>query len=43
MACLAREPDDRPTPVELLAQLELLLDTLPKPWLSKLKPRRRRR
>jgi serine/threonine protein kinase len=43
MACLAREPGDRPTPVELLAQLELLLDTLPKPWLSKLKPRRGRR
>jgi serine/threonine-protein kinase len=43
MACLAREPDDRPTPVELLAQLEVLLDTLPKPWLSKLKPRPGRR
>jgi len=42
-ACLARNPDDRPTPGELLAQLELLLDTLPKPWLSKLKPRRGRR
>ena len=40
MACLARDPGERPAPAELLGALELLLDTLPKPWLSKLKPRR---
>jgi serine/threonine protein kinase len=43
MACLAREPDERPRPAELLAELELVLDALPKPWLSKLKPRPGRR
>jgi serine/threonine protein kinase len=43
MACLAPEPDERPKPTELLAELESGLASLPKPWLSKLKPRRGRR
>ncbi len=43
MACLAPESDERPTPLELLAELESELARLPKPWLSKLKPRPGRR
>jgi serine/threonine protein kinase len=39
MSCLAPEPADRPSPVELASQLELVLDALPKPRISKLKPR----
>lgn len=39
MSCLARDPADRPTAGELADQLELVLDGLPKPRLSKLKPR----
>jgi hypothetical protein len=42
MACLRRDPAQRPTPAELGAQLERVLDALPGPKLSKLKPRRRR-
>lgn len=43
MACLAPEPAARPRPAELLAELESGLVSLPKPWLSKLKPRPGRR
>jgi hypothetical protein len=43
MACLAPEPDERPTPTELLAELESGLARLPRPWLAKLKPRPGRR
>jgi serine/threonine-protein kinase len=39
MACLAQDPTDRPTPAEVAAQLELVLASLPKPKISKLKPR----
>ena len=39
MACLARDPTGRPTADELADQLEVVLDGLPKPQLSKLKPR----
>jgi serine/threonine-protein kinase len=42
LSCLAPDPADRPTPAELAAQLELVLDALPKPHISKLKPRLRR-
>jgi serine/threonine protein kinase len=42
MSCLAFDPAERPTAAELAAELELALDALPKPWVSKLKPRRRR-
>jgi hypothetical protein len=42
MACLAHGPADRPTPAEVAAQLELVLAGLPKPRISKLKPRLRR-
>jgi serine/threonine protein kinase len=38
-ACLAPDPADRPTPAEVAEQLELVLDALPKPRISKLKPR----
>ena len=41
MSCLAYEPTDRPTAHELFSELEQLQDELPKPWLSKLKPRTR--
>ena len=40
MAGLAHDPADRPTPVELSEALEPVLAALPKPWVSKLKPRR---
>jgi serine/threonine protein kinase len=39
MACLAPDPRDRPAPAELAGELELVLDALPKPRISKLKPR----
>lgn len=39
MACLARDPAGRPTPAEVAEQLELVLEGLPKPRISKLKPR----
>jgi serine/threonine protein kinase len=39
MACLAHDPTHRPTPAEVAAQLELVLATLPKPKISRLKPR----
>ena len=39
MSSLAPEPEDRPAPVELATELELVLDALPKPRISKLKPR----
>ncbi len=39
MSCLAHDPAARPTAGELADQLELVLDRLPKPRLSKLKPR----
>jgi serine/threonine protein kinase len=41
MACLAREPAARPTPAELGDRLQRVLQDLPKPKLSSLKPRRR--
>ena len=42
MASLAYDPADRPTPAELGDALEPVLAALPKPWVSKLKPRRGR-
>ncbi|MCD6015377.1 MAG: protein kinase [Solirubrobacterales bacterium] len=41
LSCLAPDPADRPSAAELAAQLELVLDALPRPKLSKLKPRLR--
>ena len=40
-SCLEPDPADRPTAAELAAELEPALDALPRPWVSKLKPRRR--
>jgi eukaryotic-like serine/threonine-protein kinase len=42
MACLAHHPGARPAPGEIADQLELVLEGLPKPRISKLKPRLRR-
>jgi serine/threonine protein kinase len=39
LACLARDPKRRPTPAEIADRLELVLEALPRPKLSKLKPR----
>ena len=39
MACLAYEPQARPTPAEVAERLEHVLGGLPKPRLSRLKPR----
>jgi eukaryotic-like serine/threonine-protein kinase len=39
MACLAREPAERPAPADVSAAIEPLLEALPKPRLSRLKPR----
>jgi eukaryotic-like serine/threonine-protein kinase len=39
MSCLAHEPSPRPKPHELAAVLEPVLGALPKPRLSRLKPR----
>jgi eukaryotic-like serine/threonine-protein kinase len=41
LACLAERPDDRPTPAMVAAELEPVLAALPKPRLSRLKPRTR--
>ena len=41
MACLARDPAARPTPAELGDRLQLVLEDLPRPRMSSLKPRRR--
>ncbi len=41
-ACLTRDPDRRPAPAAVTAELEQRLAALPQPWLSKFKPRRRR-
>ncbi|MGH2990763.1 MAG: serine/threonine-protein kinase [Solirubrobacterales bacterium] len=43
MACLARDPIDRPAPAEIADRLELVLEGLPKPKISRLKPRPARR
>jgi eukaryotic-like serine/threonine-protein kinase len=40
MSCLAFDPAERPAAAELAAELEPVLDALPRPWVSKLKPRR---
>ena len=40
MACLARDPAARPAPGELGDRLQLVLQEMPKPRLSSLKPRR---
>jgi serine/threonine protein kinase len=42
LACLAHDPTDRPTPGEVADALEVVLDRLPRPKISKLKPRVRR-
>jgi hypothetical protein len=40
MSCLAYHAADRPTASELSAMLEPVYSALPRPWISKLKPRR---
>jgi eukaryotic-like serine/threonine-protein kinase len=42
MACLAFDPAARPSPAEMAARFEPVLDALPGPRISKLKPRMRR-
>jgi serine/threonine protein kinase len=42
MSCLAFDQQDRPSSAQVAAELEPELDALPKPRLSKLKPRRTR-
>jgi serine/threonine-protein kinase len=42
MACLARDPAERPAAAEVAAELEPVLESLPKPKISRLKPRIRR-
>ena len=39
LACLAHEPAQRPTAAEVADRLEPVLAALPKPRLSRLKPR----
>jgi serine/threonine protein kinase len=39
MACLAYDPSDRPSPAEVAARLEPVLAGLPKPRISRLRPR----
>ena len=39
MACLAADPGARPSPADVAAELELVLHALPRPKISKLKPR----
>jgi serine/threonine protein kinase len=39
MACLVREPGARPSPAEVAARLEPVLESLPKMRIAKLKPR----
>lgn len=41
MACLAPDPERRPAPAEVAAALEPVLEALPKPRLSRMKPRLR--
>jgi eukaryotic-like serine/threonine-protein kinase len=43
MSCLIFDPAERPTAAQLAARLEPALEALPRPWVSKLKPRRRLR
>jgi serine/threonine protein kinase len=40
MSCLEYDPLERPTAAELAAALEPVFAGLPRPWISKLKPRR---
>ena len=40
LSCLDEDPGRRPAPVAVLAELEAGLAELPKPWVSKLRPRR---
>jgi len=42
MACLARDPAQRPSPAAVADDLEIVLEGLPGPKISKLKPRVRR-
>lgn len=42
LACLAHDPAERPTPGDVADALELVLERLPRPKISKLKPRLRR-
>jgi serine/threonine protein kinase len=42
MACLARDPEARPEPAEVADRFEQVLGELPRPRLSRLKPRVRR-
>jgi eukaryotic-like serine/threonine-protein kinase len=39
IACLAPDPSERPAPAHVLPVLEAALADLPRPWVSKLKPR----
>jgi serine/threonine protein kinase len=39
MACLVRDPDARPEPAEVAGRFEQVLEELPRPRLSRLKPR----
>ena len=39
VACLEPDPSARPTPTDVLQVLEVAFADLPRPWLSKLKPR----
>jgi serine/threonine protein kinase len=43
MSCLAYDPADRPSAQKLADTLEPVLGSLPRPWVSKLKPRPGRR
>jgi hypothetical protein len=40
MSCLEYDPRKRPAAAELAATLEPVFAALPRPWVSKLKPRR---
>ncbi len=40
MSCLAHDPRERPSAAELSATLEPVYSALPRPWISKLTPRR---
>jgi serine/threonine protein kinase len=39
MACLEPDPSARPAPADVLRVLEVAFADLPRPWVSKLKPR----
>jgi serine/threonine protein kinase len=41
MACLRHDPAERPAPAAIAAQLELVLESLPRPKIARLKPRLR--